>query len=162
MFVMKNLIKTLLTFGLSLALLCACNKAEKLDEQKDYILIKAIKSAENQSPEGIDIDDLGNYASLCEQEGAEGKYCLANALVGYKLYLGANFEKSLIHLKKAEINLEYCDSMASFVYSLISKNISTIDTLLALQYANKALMKGLEYNDVKRLPYLYLEKSFLG
>ncbi len=158
---MKNSIKTLLTFGLLLALLCACNKAEKLDEKKDYTLIKAIRSAESQSPEGIDIDDLGNYASLCEQEGAKGKCCLANALIGYKLYLGANFEKSLIHLKKAEMHLEYCDSMASFVYSLISKNISTIDTLLALQYANKALMKGFEYNNVKRLPYLYLEKSFL-
>ena len=97
---MKNSIKTLLTFGLLLALLCACNKAEKLDEQKDYTLIKAIRSAESQSPEGIDIDDLGNYASLCEQEGAKGKCCLANALIGYKLYLGANFEKSLIHLKK--------------------------------------------------------------
>ena len=73
---MKNSIKTLLTFGLLLALLCACNKAEKL-----------------------------------EQEGAKGKCCLANALIGYKLYLGANFEKSLIHLKKAEMHLEYCDSM---------------------------------------------------
>ncbi len=158
---MKNSIKTLPVIVLLFALLCACNKAEKLDEQKDYILIKAIKSAENQTPEGIDVDDLENYASICEQEGAKGKCCLANAMIGYKLYLGANFEKSLIHLKKAEINLEDCDSMASFVYSLISKNISTIDTLLALQYANKALNKGLEYNNVKRLPYLYLEKSFL-
>ena len=88
---MKNSIKALLTFGLLLALLCACNKAEKLDEQKDYILIKAIKSAQNQSIEDIDIDDLENYASICEQKGERGKYCLANALIGYKLYLQYNY-----------------------------------------------------------------------
>lgn len=158
---MKNLIKSLLTFVLLFALLCACNKVRKLDEQRDFILLKAMKSAENQSPEGIDIDDLVNYAHICEQEGAMGKYCLANALIGYKLYLETEFEKSMTHLKKAEMYLEDCDTMASFVYSLISKNVLTVDTFLALQYANKALVKGLEYNDIKRLPYLYLEKSFL-
>ena len=83
---MKNLIKTLLSFVLFFALLCACNKAEKLDEQKDYTLIKAIKSAKNQSLEDIDIDDLENYASICENKGEKGKCCLANALIGYKLY----------------------------------------------------------------------------
>ena len=158
---MKNLIKTLLTFGLLLALLCACNKAEKLDEQKDYILIKAIKSAQNQSIEDIDIDDLENYALMCEKKGENGKYCLANALIGYKLYLQYNYDKSMVHLKKAEMNLDYCDSIASFVYNLISKNLSTNDTLLALHYADVSLVNNMKYNNLRRLPYLYLNKSLL-
>ena len=158
---MKNSIKTLLTFGLLLALLCACNKAEKLDEQKDYILIKAIKSAQNQSLVDIDIDDLENYASMCEQKGVRGKYCLANALMGCKLYFQSDFDKSMIHLKKAEANLEYCDSIASFVYGYISNNLSTTDTTLALIYVDKAINKSIEYNDSKRLPYFYLNKSLL-
>ncbi len=158
---MKNSIKTLLTFGLLLALLCACNKAEKLDEQKDYILIKAIKSAQNQSLVDIDVDDLENYASICEQKGARGKYCLANALIGYKLYFEKDFDKSIIHLKKAEANLEYCDSIASFVYGYISFNFSTTDTLLALKYLDKALLKDLESNNLRKLPYSYLEKACL-
>ena len=158
---MKNSIKTLLTFGLLLVLLCACNKAEKLDEQKDYILIKAIKSAQNQSLVDIDVDDLENYASICEQKGARGKYCLANALIGYKLYLQYNYDKSMVHLKKAEMNLDYCDSIASFVYNLISKNLSTNDTLLALHYADVSLANNMKYNNLRRLPYLYLNKSLL-
>ena len=70
---MRNLIKALFAFVLFFALLCACNKVEKLHEQKDYTLIKAMKSAENQSIEGIDIDDLENYASICEKKGKKGK-----------------------------------------------------------------------------------------
>ena len=158
---MKNSIKTLLTFVLLLALLCACNKAEKLDEQKDYILIKAIKSARNQSIVDIDVDDLENYAFICEREGARGKYCLANALMGYKLYFQSDFDKSMIHLKKAEANLEYCDSISSFVYGYISNNLSTTDTVLALKYIDKAIDKCFECNNLQRLPYLYLNKSFL-
>ena len=158
---MKNSIKTLLTFGLLLALLCACNKAEKLDEQKDYILIKAIKSARNQSIVDIDVDDLENYAFICERKGARGKYCLANALMGYKLYFQSDFDKSMIHLKKAEANLEYCDSISSFVYGYISNNLSTTDTVLALKYIDKAIDKCFKCNNLQRLPYLYLNKSFL-
>lgn len=156
---MRNSIKALFAFVLFFALLCACNKVEKLDEQKDYTLIKAMKSAENQSIEGIDIDDLENYASICEKKGKKGKYCLANALIGYKLYFQNDFDKSMIHLKKAELNLMYCDTISSFVYSLISKNLSISDTLLALHYANKALNKNIEYNNLKRLPYSYLNMS---
>ena len=158
---MKNSIKALLTFGLLLALLCTCNKAEKLDEQKDYILIKAIKSAKNQSIEDIDIDDLENYASICVKKGEKGKYCLANALIGYKLYFRSDFDKSMIHLKKAEANLEYCDSISSFVYSYISNNLSTIDTTLALIYIDKAIFECLKLDNLVKLPYLYLDKSLL-
>ena len=117
---MKNSIKTLLAFVCLFAILCACNKKEILDEQRDYILIKAMKSAQNQSVEGIDVDDLENYAIICEKKGENGKYCLANALIGYKLYFNGDFDRSLVHLKKAEANLEYCDSISSFVYGYIS------------------------------------------
>ncbi len=158
---MKNSITALFTFVLLIASLYACNKSEKLDEQKDYILIKAIKSAKNQSLKDIDVDDLENYASICEQKGAKGKYCLANALIGYKLYFQSDFDKSMVHLKKAEAKLEYCDSISSFVYSYISSVTSTTDTTLALFYANKAINKSIEYNDSRRLPYFYLNKSLL-
>lgn len=158
---MKNSIKALFAFVLLFTLLCACNKSEKLDEQKDYMLIKAIKSAQNQSLDDIDVDDLENYALICEKKGENGKYCLANALIGYKLYFEKDFDKSIIHLKKAEANLEYCDSIASFVYGYISSNFSTTDTLLALKYLDKALLKDLESNNLRRLPYSYLEKACL-
>lgn len=158
---MRNSIKALFAFVLFFVLLCACNKVEKLDEQKDYTLIKAMKSAENQSIEGIDIDDLENYASMCEKKGEKGKYCSANALIGYKLYFQNDFDKSMVHLKKAEANLKYCDSIASFVYSLISKNVSTTDSVLALHYATLSIKKDLQYNNLRVLPYAYLDKSLL-
>ena len=67
-------------------------------------------------------------------------------MIGYKLFGDGDFDKSLIHLKKAEANLQYCDSMSSFVYSIIVSNTMTTDTILALNYAHKALKKDLEYN----------------
>ena len=158
---MKNSIKLLIGILLLSAALLACNRPEKLDDQKDYILIKAIKSAKDQSIENIDIDDLENYASIYEEKGEKGKYCLANALMGYKLYFLGNFDKSMIHLKKAEANLKYCDSISSFVYGYIANDASTTDTTLALIYIDKAINKAIEYNDSKRLPYLYLNKSLL-
>ena len=158
---MKNSIKLLIGILLLSAALLACNRPEKLDDQKDYTLIKALKSTENQSIEGIDIDDLENYALICEKKGENGKYCSANALIGYKLYLQSDFDKSMIHLKKAEANLKYCDSIASFVYSLISKNASTTDTVLALHYATLSITKDLQYNNLRVLPYAYLDKSLL-
>ena len=42
---------------------------------------------------------------------------MANALIGYKLFFNHDFDKSMIYLKKAEANLEECDSIASFVVS---------------------------------------------
>ena len=158
---MKKSIKLLLGFLLVSVFLFACNRSEKLDEQKDYILIKAIKSAQNKSLEDIDIDDLENYASICERNGEKGKYCLANALMGCKLYFQSDFDKSMVHLKKAEAKLEYCDSIASFVYGYISNNASTTDTTLALIYIDKAIVKCVEDNNLRRLPYLYLNKSLL-
>ena len=158
---MKNSIKLLIGILLLSVSLFACNRSEKLDEQKDYTLIKALKSAEHQSTEGVDIDDLENYALMCKKKGEKGKYCSANALIGYKLYFQNDFDKSMIHLKKAEANLKYCDSIASFVYSLISKNASTTDTALALHYATLSIIKDLQYNNLRVLPYAYLDKSLL-
>ena len=158
---MKNSIKTLLVFVCLFAILCACNKKEILDEQRDYALIRAMESARNQSDENIDIEALEKHALAYERNNEKGKSCLANALIGYKLYLNYDYDRSMIHLKKAEANLEYCDSISSFVYGLIGHNLSTTDTLLALKYAAKALEKDLQYNNLRRLPYSYLDKSLL-
>ena len=87
--------------------------------------------------------------------------CLCDALIGYKLFFGGDYDKSLIHLKKAEGNLQYCDSIAAFVYSMIVSNTMTTDTTLALNYARKALEKDLEYNNLRRLPYSYMNLSLL-
>ena len=67
----------------------------------------------------------------------------------------------MIHLKKAEANIQYCDSIASFVYSMIVSNTMTTDTTLALNYAHKALEKDLEYNNLRLLPYSYMDLSLL-
>ena len=158
---MKNSIKLLIGILLLSVALLACNRSEKLDEQKDYTLIKAVKSAKNQSIEGIDIDDLENYALICEEKREKGKYCLTNALIGYRLYYEHDYDKSLIYLKKAEANLRFCDSISSFVYGFIADNLSTMDSLRALEYRNKAITKDLQYNNLRRLPYSYLDKSLL-
>ena len=158
---MKNSIKTLLAFVCLFAILCACNKKEMLDEQRDYALIRAMESARNQSDKNIDIEALEKHALAYERNNEKGKCCLANALIGYKLYLNYDYDRSMIHLKKAEANLEYCDSISSFVYGLIGRNLSTTDTLLALKYTTKALEKDLQYNNLRRLPYSYLDKSLL-
>ena len=52
--------------------------------------------------------------------------------------------------------------MSSFVYAYIVKNTITTDTILALNYAYKALgKKNLEYNNLRRLPYSYMDMSLL-
>lgn len=147
---------------LLLAIVAGCNKKEVLDLEEDYILMRAFESARNQSDKGIDIEALANSILLYEKDDAKGKICLCNALIGYKLFVDGDFDKSLIHLKKAEANLEYCDSMSSFVYAYIVKNTMTTDTILALNYAKKALGKDLEYNNLRGLPYSYMDLSLLS
>ena len=144
-----------------LAICTSCNKKETLNTKDDYILIQAMESARNQSDMGIDIEALENCATIYEERGEKGKVCLCNAYIGYKLFADGDFDKSLIHMKKAEANLEYCDSMSAFVYSYIVQNTMTTDTILALNYAKKALEKDLEYNNLRRLPYLYMNMSLL-
>lgn len=144
-----------------LATIISCDKKEILNPEDDYILIQAFESARHQSDKGIDTEALENCATLYEKKGEKGKTCLCNALIGYKLFADGDFDKSLIHLKKAEANLQYCDSMASFVYGYIVKNTMTTDTILALNYTHKALEKNLEYNNLRRLPYSYMNLSLL-
>ena len=139
----------------------SCDRKKVLDPEEDYILIRAFESARHQSIKGIDIEALENSAALYEKDRELGKVCLCDALIGYKLFADGDFDKSLIHLKQAEANLQYCDSMSSFVYGMIVKNTMTTDTILALNYAKKALEKNLEYNNLRRLPYSYMDLSLL-
>ena len=90
---MKNLIKTLLAFLLLFALLVACNKEEKLDEQRDYALIKAVESARNQSVKNIDVEALEKHVLVYEKKKEKGKSCLANALIGCKLYFDGDYDR---------------------------------------------------------------------
>ena len=87
---------------------------------------------------------------------------VGNDLDPSKIFELYGYKGIVEHLKKAENHLEYCDSISSFVYGLIVRNLSTTDTLLALKYATKALEKDLEYNNLRRLPYSYLDKSLLS
>ena len=144
-----------------LAIGASCDRKEELDSEEDYILIRAFESARHQSDKGIDVEALENSATLYEKRGEKGKVCLCDALIGYKLFYIGKYDKSLIHLKKAEGNLQYCDSIAAFVYSMIVSNTMTTDTTLALNYARKALEKDLEYNNQRRLPYIYMNLSLL-
>ena len=139
----------------------SCGKKETLDPEEDYALINAMASARHQSDEGIDIEALEKSIEIYERKGERGKVCLCNAFIGYKLFASDDYDKSMIHLKRAEANLSYCDSVASFVYSMIAANIMTTDTILALSYTKKALAKNLEYNDLRRLPYNYMDLSLL-
>ena len=139
----------------------SCGKKETLDPKVDFALINAMESARHQSDKGIDIESLKTCAALYEKSREMGKVCLCDALIGYKLFADGDFDKSLICLKRAEKNLQYCDSVASFVYSMIVSNTMTTDTILALSYAKKALEKDLEYNNLRRLPYSYMDLSLL-
>ena len=139
----------------------SCGKKETLDPKVDFALINAMESARHQSVKGIDIESLKTCAALYENSREMGKVCLCDALIGCKLFFDGDYDKSLIHLKRAEANLQYCDSMSSFVYSYIVSNTKTTDTILALSYAKKALEKDLEYNNLRRLPYSYMDLSLL-
>ncbi|MBO5345348.1 MAG: hypothetical protein J6A44_00400 [Paludibacteraceae bacterium] len=145
-----------------LAVGVSCDRKEVLDSEEDYILIRAFESARHQSDKGIDVEALENCATLYEKDRDFGKVCLCDALIGYKLFVVGDFDKSLIHLKRAEANLQYCDSMSSFVYGYIVKNTMTTDTILALNYAKKALEKDLEYDKLRGLPYSYMDLSLLS
>lgn len=145
----------------ALLLFVACGKKEALDPKADFALINAMESARHQSDKGVDVEALETCAALYEKSREMGKVCLCEALIGYKLFADGDFDKSLIHLKRAEKNLQYCDSMSSFVYSYIVSNTKTTDTILALNYAKKALEKDLEYNNLRRLPYSYMDLSLL-
>ena len=144
-----------------LVVFISCNRAEILDSKDDYILIKSLESAQNQNSKGVDVEALNNYVLIYEKKGDKAKLCLCNALIGYNLFFDGEYDKSMIHLKRAEANLQYCDSISAFVYSMIVSNTMTTDTALALCYAQKALKKNLEYNNLRRLPYSYLNMSLL-
>ena len=139
----------------------SCRHNEKLDSIKDQELIRAMNSAKNQSDKDIDIEALENCIAIYEKKGEKGKMCCCNALIGCKLFYNNDYDKSMIYLKRAETNLKYCDSISSFVYSIIVNNTITTDTTLALHYARKALEKNLEYNNPQKLPYSYLNISLL-
>ena len=142
-------------------LLEACSKNKELNLNDDYTLIEAMISARNQSDEGINIEALEKSIEIYERKGEKGKVCLCDAYIGCKLFFNGNYDKSLIYLKKAEANIQYCDSMASFIYAYIVNNSKATDSILALNYARKALDKDLEYNNLRRLPYSYLNLSLL-
>lgn len=144
-----------------MAFATSCRHNEKLDSIKDQELMRAMNSAKNQSDKDIDIDALENCITIYEKKGEKGKVCCCNALIGCKLFYNNNYEKSMIYLKRAEANLQYCDSISSFVYSMIVSNTITTDTTLALHYARKALEKDLEYNCTRKLPYTYMNMSLL-
>ena len=139
----------------------ACNKKNILNPTNDYTLIKSFESAQNQNSKGVDIEALENCITIYKKRGEKAKLCLCEALIGYKLFFDENYNKSMIHLKKAEVYLEHYDSLSSFVYSIIVYNTMTTDTTLALHYARKALEKNLEYNYTKKLPYSYMDMSLL-
>ena len=145
----------------ALLLFVSCGKKETLDPKADFALINAMESARHQSDKDIDIESLETCAALYEKSREMGKVCLCDAFIGYKLFSDGDYDKSLICLKRAEKNLQYCDSVASFVYSMIVSNTMTTDTVLALSYAKKALGKNLEYNNLRRLPYSYMDLSLL-
>ena len=144
-----------------LVLLGACGRKKELNLNDDYALIEAMISARNQSDDGIDIEALEKSIEKYERNGEKGKVCLCDAFIGCKLRAGGDYDRSMIHLKRAEANLSHCDSTASFVYSMIVHNTMTTDTILALNYAKKALKKNLEYNNLRRLPYSYMDLSLL-
>ena len=139
----------------------SCRHNEKLDSIKDQELIRAMNSAKNQSDKDIDIDALENCITIYEKKGEKGKICLCEAYIGYKLFFEEDYDKSLIHLKRAEKNIQYCDSISPFIYSYIIRNIITTDSLLALHYAKKALNKDIELKNLKGLPYSYMDMSLL-
>ena len=158
---MKIYSQTLIYLLLILIFISACNKNEELNLNDDYALIEAMISARNQSDKGIDIEALEKSIEKYERNGEKGKVCLCDAFIGYKLRAGGDYDRSMIHLKRAEANLSHCDSTASFVYSMIVHNTMTTDTILALNYAKKALEKDLKYNNLRRLPYNYMDLSLL-
>ena len=158
---MRITAKNLVVVLFALVALFACRNKDVLDGQRDYALIKAMESARNQSDEDIDVEALEEHALAYEKNNEKGKCCITNALIGYKLYYECDYDKSLIYFKRAEQYLDYCDSIASFVYGFIADNLSTTDTVSALKYRNKAIMKDLEYENLRRLPYSYLDKALL-
>ena len=146
---------------ITMAFATSCRHNEKLDSIKDQELIRAMNSAKNQSDKDIDIEALENCIAIYEKKGEKGKICLCEAYIGYKLFFEEDYDKSLIHLKRAEKNIQYCDSMASFIYTYIAYNTKATDSILAINYAQKATEKDLEYNNLRRLPYSYLDLSLL-
>ena len=144
-----------------MSLVTSCKSNEELDPIKDYELIRAMKSAQNQSDKDIDVEALEKCIITYEKKGDKGKICLCNTFIGCKLFYNNSYDKSMIYLKRAETNLQYCDSISSFVYSMIVSNTMTTDTMLALHYAKKSLEKDLEYNNLKGLPYSYMNLSLL-
>ena len=91
---MKINSQTLISLLLILIFISACNIKEILEDQRDYALIKAINSSKNQTDKDIDIEALEKHALAYEKNKEKGKFCLSNALIGYKLYLNSDFDKS--------------------------------------------------------------------
>ena len=66
-FFMRTIIEKLVVVLLFLVLLFSCNRKEVLDSQRDYALIKAIESAQNQNRKDIDVEALEKHALVYEK-----------------------------------------------------------------------------------------------
>ncbi len=97
---MRIIIKNLVVVLLFLVALSSCGNKEVLDGQRDYVLIKAMESARNQSDENIDVEALEEHALAYEKNNEKGKCCIANALIGYKLFYEYNLINLLYILRK--------------------------------------------------------------
>ena len=123
-------------------LLLGCSNSNEF--QFENLIGKAYNARCTRSLQDINVDSLAIVDAVCVEKKDLRGSCICEGIIGYAKFFERDYLNALVMLKNAESKLQYCDSMSAFVYHYLSEILATEDTVVALQYINKAIEIGIK------------------
>ena len=135
----KNIMKAIryLLFFITTMMLFSCNNGDEF--YFENLIEKAYTARCTRNLQDINIDSLAIVDAVCMEKKDLRGSCICEGIIGYSKFFERDYLTALVMLKNAESKLQYCDSMSAFVYHYLSEILATEDTVVALQYINKAI-----------------------
>ena len=126
-----------LLFFIATMVLFSCNNGDEF--YFENLIEKAYTARCTRNLQDINIDSLAIVDAVCMEKKDLRGSCICEGIIGYSKFFERDYLTALVMLKNAESKLQYCDSMSAFVYHYLSEILATEDTVVALQYINKAI-----------------------
>ena len=123
-------------------MLLGCSNSNEF--QFENLIGKAYNARCTRSLQDINVDSLAIVDAVCVEKKDLRGSCICEGIIGYAKFFERDYLNALVMLKNAESKLQYCDSMSAFVYHYLSEILATEDTVVALQYINKAIEIGIK------------------
>lgn len=123
-------------------LLLGCSNSNEF--KFENLIEKAYNARCTRSLQDINVDSLAIVDAVCVEKKDLRGSCICEGIIGYAKFFERDYLNALVMLKNAESKLQYCDSMSAFVYHYLSEILATEDTVVALQYINKAIEIGIK------------------